>query len=285
MSSQAVIQRILRDKMNNIFEENPHTAFTVDELHKELNKQGNIDTSTLFSLLRQIISNGKVRVVYGNDKEPQRYKAVPPKLQEQFISLDDDYHRIYDLVDKAGNKGIWRRDLKKTGGSMSEKQLSTVLNELESRFLIKSITSIHEKKLKLYLLYDMNPSEEITGGVWYLEGTFNTNFVEQLIKSSTDMVHSRDGISLKDMVEKIKTNSLASAHITDKESEQVITAMVHSKKVLKVGSMLYPGVLEIPTCPIAEVPCCGCPLATRCYPGGPINPRNCSYLQKLRELF
>ncbi|EAY12663.1 RNA polymerase Rpc34 subunit family protein [Trichomonas vaginalis G3] len=285
MASQNVIQRILRDKMNTIFEDNPHNAFTVDDLHKKLSEQGSCDSATILALLRQIISNGKVRVVYGNDKEPQRYKAVPPKLQESFIGLDDDHHRIYDLIDKAGNKGIWRRDIRKAGGC-ADKTLSNVLKELETRCLIKSITSIHEKKLKLYLLYDMPPSEEITGGVWYLDGTFNTTFVEQLIANSVNIVQVSGGITVKDMIEKIKLNTLAAAHITDKEAEQVITAMVHSKRVIKTsGAMLRPGILEVPPCPISEVPCCGCPVFTQCYPGGPINPRSCPYLQKLRELF
>ena len=168
---------------------------------------------------------------------------------------------------------------------MGEKRINAVLKELEDKRLIKSITTIHEKKFKLYLLYDMVPSEEITGGVWYLEGSFNTQFVEQLISKSIDVVVSTRGITVKDMVERIKQNSLVAAHVSDKEAEQVINAMVHSKRVIRIGNMLRPGIIDVPICPTSEVPCSGCPVAAQCIPGGPINPRDCPYLQKLTELF
>lgn len=284
--SQAVLQRIIRDHIIHVFETNPTDAFTVDEVHKQIPDQNQVDNTQILSHLRQIISTGKVRVVYPTkDTDPQRFKYVPPAKQDAFIDLDEDSHKIYDLIDKSGNKGIWRRDLKKAGGSMSEKRINAVLKELESRNLIKSISSIHEKKLKLYLLYDVIPSEEITGGVWYLEGTFNTTFVEQLITQSINIVHNTGGITVKDMIDRIKSNSLVTAHITDKEAEQVINAMVHSKKVTRQGSMLKPGIIDLPICPTSEVPCNGCPVAQSCFPGGPINPRECPYLQKLTELF
>jgi DNA-directed RNA polymerase III subunit RPC6 len=284
--SQAVLQRIIRDHIIHVFENNQNEAFTVDEVHKQIAEHNTVDTSQVLNHLRQIISTGKIRVVYpAKDIEPQRFKYVPPAKQEAFIDLDDDSHRIYDLIDKSGNKGIWRRDLKKAGGSMSEKRINAVLKELETRYLIKSISSIHEKKLKLYLLYDVVPSEEITGGVWYLEGTFNTSFVEQLVAQSINIVHTTGGITLKDMVERIKSNSIVTAHISDKEAEQVINAIVHTKRVTKQGTMLKPGIIDLPICPTSEVPCNGCPVAASCFPGGPINPRECPYLQKLTELF
>ena len=87
------------------------------------------------------------------------------------------------------------------------------------------------------------------------------------------------------MIERIKVNKSIAAHISDENAQQVIDAMVHSKRVIRTGNMLKPGILNVPICPISEVPCAGCPVAAQCIPGGPINPRDCPYLQKLTELF
>lgn len=45
--------------------------------------------------------------------------------------------------------------------------LKKILKNLESRQLVKSTSSISSKTRKLYLLYDLEPAKEITGGPWY----------------------------------------------------------------------------------------------------------------------
>jgi len=44
--------------------------------------------------------------------------------------------------------------------------LKKILKNLEGRQLIKSTSSISSKTRKLYLLFDLEPAKEITGGPW-----------------------------------------------------------------------------------------------------------------------
>ena len=65
--SQAVLQRIVRDHIVHYFETNPDKAFTLDEIHKQLPEQNSVEKQQILSHLRQNISTGKVRVVYGTN--------------------------------------------------------------------------------------------------------------------------------------------------------------------------------------------------------------------------
>lgn len=42
-----------------------------------------------------------------------------------------------------------------------------LLQQLETRRLIKPIKAVTAKTKKLYMLYDLTPAKEITGGPWY----------------------------------------------------------------------------------------------------------------------
>lgn len=46
--------------------------------------------------------------------------------------------------------------------------LDKIFKKLESRHLIKQVKSVTAKSKKMFMLYDLKPSKELTGGVWYL---------------------------------------------------------------------------------------------------------------------
>lgn len=68
---------------------------------------------------------------------------------------------IYQVIEKAGNKGIWTRDIK-TATSVNQNTLTKTLKSLEGRHLIKTAKSVTSKSKKLYMLYELSEWE---GGV------------------------------------------------------------------------------------------------------------------------
>ena len=55
-----------------------------------------------------------------------------------------------------------------------------VLRSLESKMLIKSVKSVKASKKKVYMLYDLTPDESVTGGAWYSDQDFESEFVDVL---------------------------------------------------------------------------------------------------------
>ncbi len=86
---------------------------------------------------------------------------------------------VLQEIERAGNKGIWTRDIK-THTNIPQQIVTKTLRLLETRRLVKSVKSISSKNKKLYMLYDLVPSTEITGGPWYNEQEFDHVFIDTL---------------------------------------------------------------------------------------------------------
>lgn len=72
---------------------------------------------------------------------------------------------IYQVIEKAGNKGIWTRDIK-TSTSVNQNTLTKTLKSLEGRHLIKTAKSVTSKSKKLYMLYELSEWRRIGFCAW-----------------------------------------------------------------------------------------------------------------------
>jgi predicted transcriptional regulator len=86
---------------------------------------------------------------------------------------------VYQLIESSGNKGIWIRDIRRQA-NMTESVVSKTIKKLESKMLIKSVKSVPASKKRMYILYDVSPDEAVTGGAWYSDQEFESEFVEVL---------------------------------------------------------------------------------------------------------
>ncbi|KAF7683694.1 putative DNA-directed RNA polymerase III subunit rpc6 [Astathelohania contejeani] len=99
-------------------------------------------------------------------------KSTEHKIEEEKI--------IYNLIKESGGKGMWLRDLSaKT--HIPQNLISKLLKSLESRKQIKAVKSIKNNR-KVYIAYDENPSEELTGGIFYNESNVDEEFINEMMK-------------------------------------------------------------------------------------------------------
>jgi DNA-directed RNA polymerase III subunit RPC6 len=108
------------------------------------------------------------------------YKLVSAEKVEKLRGLNPSEVVIYQHVEKSGNLGIWIKDLRRKS-NLSALEVPKILKELEKRKLIKCEKSIQATNKKVYMLYDIEPAREITGGVWYnSQGEFDTEYMRTL---------------------------------------------------------------------------------------------------------
>jgi DNA-directed RNA polymerase III subunit RPC6 len=274
-------QKVNLSRFIKLFQDNPDKDFAPEDLRVGMESAGvTLDMPMILKFLRHSISNGHVRLVPLDEKN--RYRFVPPELSDKFSELSEEHHKLYALIEQAHNQGIWRMDLKKRS-NIDEKQIGVLLNELKKRQLIKEVTSVSEKKIK-YFLFHVDPSTEVTGGIWFSGAQFNSALIDDtLIPAVAHFVAGQPGIALGELVRRVKTSGIGNLPYEDSEAAQLVTAAVCSGRIAKVGGVLRPGPVAPVADPITRTPCRACPNLAVCEPGGAVNPVDCPYLQALCE--
>lgn len=92
---------------------------------------------------------------------------------------DNEEKIVYRIIEEAGNEGIWIRDIRFKSNLMHT-QLKKVLKSLETKKFIKVVKSVAACKKKVYMLYNLEPHESVTGGPWHQDQDFETEFVDVL---------------------------------------------------------------------------------------------------------
>lgn len=109
------------------------------------------------------------------------YKIVSADKVEKLRGLSPADVLIYQLVEKSGNQGIWIKDLRRKS-NLSALEIPKILKELQKRKLIKCEKSIAATNKKVYMLYEIEPAREVSGGAWYdkTTGEFDTEYMAAL---------------------------------------------------------------------------------------------------------
>ena len=139
---------------------------------------------------------GKVDLFKQNNELLYRLKDVSASKVK---GVDVEEKVVYKIVEEAGNKGIWARDIR-FKSNLSMTQLNKILNALEGKKLIKAVTSVsvltptnelihsgcnqinflQAAKKKVYMLFNVEPDRSITGGAWYSDQDFESEFIDIL---------------------------------------------------------------------------------------------------------
>ncbi|KAI8435795.1 hypothetical protein MSG28_004023 [Choristoneura fumiferana] len=166
---------------------------------------------------------------------------------------DNEEKVVYNLIEEAGNKGIWIRDIR-VRSNLANTQLTKVLKSLESKKVIKAAS-----KKKVYMLFNLEPDRSISGGAWYQDQDFESEFVDILNRQCLRFLQQR--------ADKIKNNPRGQLLVT-LDVEDVITILNTLVYDGKAESSMYPDGSKVfraiesllPPPGLVQVPCGVCPL-------------------------
>ncbi|KAK1875867.1 DNA-directed RNA polymerase III subunit RPC6 [Dissostichus eleginoides] len=208
---------------------------------------------------------------------------------------DNQEKLVYQVIEDAGNKGIWSRDIRfKSNLPLTE--VNKILKNLESKKLIKAVKSVAASKKKVYMLYNIQPDRSVTGGAWYSDQDFESEFVEVLNQQCFKFLQSKRNSSLATSHEVWKyicELGISKVDLSMDDIETILNTLIYDGKVEltviaakegTVGSVdgqmkLYRGVnaVLLPT-GMVRTPCGLCPVFDDCQEGGEISPSNCIYM-------
>ncbi|XP_035154337.1 DNA-directed RNA polymerase III subunit RPC6 isoform X3 [Callithrix jacchus] len=247
------------------------------------NEMPHIEAQQRAVAINRLLSMGQLDLLRSNTgllyriKDSQNAGSVSFFLSKMKGS-DNQEKLVYQIIEDAGNKGIWSRDIRyKSNLPLTE--INKILKNLESKKLIKAVKSVAASKKKVYMLYNLQPDRSVTGGAWYSDQDFESEFVEVLNQQCFKFLQSKVELSMEDI------ETILNTLIYDGKVEMTIIAAKEGTVGSVDGHMkLYRAVNPIiPPTGLVRAPCGLCPVFDDCHEGGEISPSNCIYMTEWLE--
>lgn len=223
---------------------------------------------------------------------------------------------VYQIIEEAGNKGIWIRDIRfKSNIQMT--QVNKILKNLESKKLIKAVKSVAASRKKVYMLFNLEPDVSVTGGAWYSDQDFESEFVEVLNQQCYKYLEQKAALaermnvdplakrnasysSCQDVCKYISELGISKVQLSEGDIETILNTLVFdgkaeitlvadsssSRSTSTEQKKLFRALVPLmPSTGLMSTPCGVCPVSDRCRDGGPISPSKCVYMKEwLSEL-
>ena len=201
------------------------------------------------------LTMSKTQPAHPNDQPEVYFALLSSEEATKLLGLDGQAKMVYQVVEASGNKGIWTVDVRSQTG-IPQSNLAKIFKALENRRLIKPIKSVTAKTKKLYMLFDLTPSKDITGGPWYTEYEFDHEFIAELrnfILMCVRRMNRGDGVTLKQIANKMIQANVSRVQLSLDEVQQVLQTLafdylVEQRSVTADGEALFVAAKQITTC-------------------------------------
>ncbi|KAL8619565.1 hypothetical protein ACOMHN_019621 [Nucella lapillus] len=222
--------------------------------------------------------------------------------------VDVEERIVYQVIEAAGNKGIWLRDIRKKT-NMSIQQLQKLLKVMTSKKLVKEVKCVNASKKKVYMLFDLIPDSSVTGGAWYSDNTFDQEFADiineccfryldeksiaakaRFSEEDPYSQHLASLVTAEEVQHHINNAKVTKNPMDLNDVVMVLNTVVYDGKAAKVDRVsgasegndkLYYRVAPIiKKTGLMSVPCGFCPMIDECTNDGPISPRTCVHMKE-----
>ena len=130
-------------------------------------------------IINKLLARGSLELFQHSQSQTLLYKLKDPSKEKLAKGSDNEEKIVYTIIEGAGNKGIWVRDIR-FKSNLNQLQLNKILKNLETKKIIKAVKSVAASKKKVFMLYNLQPDRSITGGAWYQDQDFEVEFVDVL---------------------------------------------------------------------------------------------------------
>lgn len=209
---------------------------------------------------------------------------------------------VFNLIRDAGRKGIWIRDVR-IKSNLGLPRLKKILKSLETKKAIKAVKSVAASRKIVYMLFDLEPDSSITGGAWYSNQEFESEFIEVLTKHSYKFLEAKKSKALKNatirsplvkyntsyatadrVLEFISKTGISKVRLTVDDIMSILDLLVYdglaAKRANADGQIEYRSTRTlVKRNAVSFVPCGSCPVIKRCSDANQLNCLNCKHMK------
>jgi len=125
---------------------------------------------------------------------------------------------VYEICQDAAAMGALVIMFKNALKPMTQAKINQLLKRMEEKKLVKSLKSVSKGNKKVYLLADVEPSVEVTGG---LTGTsnFDLDTIEDVMSKVEAYVRNRGTVSRTELLVQLKQSGLPRDMVREEDIE------------------------------------------------------------------
>lgn len=124
------------------------------------------------------------------------WSVRPREAAKQIATLDKEEKMIYEVVEEAHTNGVWTKDIKKRL-ALAQNTITKALTKMEKSRLIKGIKNVKSPAQRTYMLYHLQPSEDVIGNSFYDAGDLDESFRDELMNLIVFHIRGNSWIELK----------------------------------------------------------------------------------------
>lgn len=120
------------------------------------------------------------------------YQIRSRDIAKRLTTLTNDELQIFNRVEDEGQNGVWTKAIKQRT-QIAQTVLNKCIKSLETKHLIKNFTNVKFPQRKYYILYYLEPLEEVSGGLFHDpdNGDLDTTLIEVLSNRILSFVQIR----------------------------------------------------------------------------------------------
>eukprot|EP00095_Tigriopus_kingsejongensis_P005503 maker-scaffold619_size123246-snap-gene-0.37 protein:Tk05503 transcript:maker-scaffold619_size123246-snap-gene-0.37-mRNA-1 annotation:"dna-directed rna polymerase iii subunit rpc6" len=259
-----------------------------------------VDPKSRALAINHLLTTGKIDLL--QSEKGLLYKAKSASSKVGTIKGDAEEKLVYKIIEEAGNKGTWIRDIR-IKSNLIQTQLNKALKSLKSKKLIKDVKCVNSTRKIVYMLFNLEPDSSVTGGAWYSDQDFESEFVEilnqqcyrylyQKLEKSREctsgplVARNISQASSKEVLQYISELGISKVQLRVEDIEAILDTLIFDGKVEKTMALaegeetrLFRAVESLlPVTGLMRMPCGGCPVIKECGDVGSVNPIKCSYM-------
>ena len=260
----------LTDRIVKVFQ-NKKTV-TSSELIAVFTQSGEFSADEVISEANNLGRNGTLaaRTVKGEVV----FDRLSSEQSKTLQSLTPEEALVLMHVRESGNVGIWNQDLKRKT-DLSTAKVNSSLKSLELKKLVKTVKSVQHKKRMMWMLSELQPSEETAGNsIMQEHEDFDSEMLQKMISYTKACLQTQPA-GIRPITEYLRKKTGLS--LSEKNVQSVLSMMESFNQVERTDTGLFRAISwTVPEPP--PLPCLLCPLARECHASGLINPKTCDYL-------
>ena len=173
------------------------------------------------------------RIIIIESSEGTLFKYRSEKEALKFRDLTKEERAVYEEVMQSGSNGICTNDIKMKLKIDNTTYINKILNKLKKKYLIRDLKVLNTRNKKVWIGMDVEPSQEITGGIWCNDQEFDDSLVKVMCEKCAQYIGTQKQVSRDELLFFAKSTNLTknTQEIKEDDIQKIINILIFDGKI------------------------------------------------------